>query len=198
MHDDRVQVERRIDRMLAERLRPAVYGETAPLLLESWQAPGEPVPVSEGLERVSTRRPRPARRGGRPGAPPGSGSPARSPRSWAGHEVEAVVDLGFALDRPGFSAEALAMRPDGSPIKALNPLSTWLPVGAPVQGGEQVEIYVEAAANPDIHGSGVGTLPRGRADGRQRAALPRTTRRARRLRSARSGSWCRTWRCSTS
>ena len=49
------------------------------------------------------------------------------------------------------------MRADGAPIKALNPLSTWLPVGAPVQGGEQVEIYVEAASNPDIHGAGVGS-----------------------------------------
>jgi alpha-mannosidase len=49
MHDDRVQVERRIDRVLAERLRPAIYGETASLLLGSWQAPGEPVPVQEGL-----------------------------------------------------------------------------------------------------------------------------------------------------
>ena len=40
MHDDRVHVERRVDRMLRERLRPAVHGATAPLALESWQAPG--------------------------------------------------------------------------------------------------------------------------------------------------------------
>ena len=49
MHDDRVHVERRITRMLAERLRPSVYRDPVPLLLESWQAPGEPVPVAEGL-----------------------------------------------------------------------------------------------------------------------------------------------------
>ncbi len=156
MHDDRVQVEQRIDRMVAERLRPAVYGETAPLLLESWQAPGEPVPMNEGLSASYSET-----KAGEAWGPPWGTTWFRLtgavPESWAGREVEAVVDLGFALDRPGFSAEALAMRPDGSPIKALNPLSTWLPVEKSAKGGEQVEIFVEAAANPDIHNAGVGT-----------------------------------------
>ncbi len=156
MHDDRIQVERRIDRMLAERLRPAVHGETAPLLLESWQAPGEPVPVGIGLGAQYSET-----KAGESWGPPWGTTWFRLtgtvPTGWAGREVEAIVDLGFTLDRPGFSAEGLALRPDGSPIKALNPLSTWLPVGAPVAGGEPVEIYVEAASNPDIHGSGVGT-----------------------------------------
>ena len=49
------------------------------------------------------------------------------------------------------------MRPDGTPIKALNPMSTWLPVAAAARGGEAVDVYVEAASNPDIHGAGVGT-----------------------------------------
>ncbi|GGT32264.1 hypothetical protein GCM10010207_35260 [Streptomyces atratus] len=38
----------------------------------------------------------------------------RVPADWAGETVEAVIDLGFARDRPGFSAEAPAHRPDGS------------------------------------------------------------------------------------
>ena len=156
MHDDRVHVERRITRMLAERLRPAVYRDPVPLLLESWQAPGEPVPVGEGLSAQYSET-----KAGEWWGPPWGTTWFRVtgtvPEHWTGLEVEAVVDLGFACDRPGFSAEALAMRPDGTPIKALNPMSTWLPVSASARGGEAVEVYVEAASNPDIHGAGVGT-----------------------------------------
>ena len=129
MHDDRVHVERRITRMLAERLRPAVYRDPVPLLLESWQAPGEPVPVGEGLSAQYSET-----KAGELWGPPWGTTwfhvTGTVPEHWAGLEVEAVVDLGFACDRPGFSAEARAMRPDGTPIKALNPMSTWLPVAA--------------------------------------------------------------------
>ncbi len=156
MHDDRVHVERRIDRMLAERLRPAVYGEAVPVALESWQAPGEPVPASVGLSAQYSET-----KAGEDWGPAWGTTwfhlTGTVPESWAGREVHAVVDLGFASDRPGFSAEALAMRPDGTPIKALNPRNTWLPVATRAQGGEVVDVYVEAASNPDIHGSGVGT-----------------------------------------
>jgi alpha-mannosidase len=156
MHDDRVHVERRITRMLTERLRPAVYRDPVPLLLESWQAPGEPVAVSEGLSAQYSE----TKAGERWGPPWGTTwfhVTGTVPEDWAGLEVEAVVDLGFACDRPGFSAEALAMRPDGTPIKALNPMSTWLPVAATARGGEMVDVYVEAASNPDIAGAGVGS-----------------------------------------
>ena len=156
MHDDRVHVERRITRMLAERLRPAVYRDPVPLLLESWQAPGEPVPVGEGLSAQYSET-----KAGELWGPPWGTTwfhvTGTVPEHWAGLEVEAVVDLGFACDRPGFSAEALAMRPDGTPIKALNPMSTWLPVAAAARGGETVDVYVEAASNPDIAGAGVGS-----------------------------------------
>jgi len=156
MHDDRVHVERRITRMLAERLRPAVYGQCVPLAVESWQAPSDPVPVSVGLAAQYSES-----KTGEDWGPPWSTTwfhlTGTVPDHWAGLEVQAVVDLGFAVDRPGFSAEALAMTPDGTPLKALNPRNTWLPVAAPARGGETLDVYVEAAANPDIHGSGVGT-----------------------------------------
>ncbi|HEX5562043.1 MAG TPA: glycoside hydrolase family 38 C-terminal domain-containing protein [Nocardioidaceae bacterium] len=156
MHDDRVQVERRVGRMLAERLRPAVYGESVPLSLASWQAPGEPVPPGVGLSAQYSET-----KAGEEWGPSWGTTwfhvSGTVPGHWAGREVEAVVDLGFASDRPGFSAEALAMLPDGTPVKALNPMSTWLPVAASARGGEDVDLYVEAASNPDIHGSGVGT-----------------------------------------
>ena len=38
--------------------------------------------------------------------------------------MEAVLDLGFATTEPGFSAEGLVYRPDGTAVKALNPRNT--------------------------------------------------------------------------
>lgn len=49
MHDDRSLVEARLKRVLDERIRPAVYPEAVPMEVAVWTAPGEPVPVAEGL-----------------------------------------------------------------------------------------------------------------------------------------------------
>ncbi|TBO54883.1 alpha-mannosidase [Streptomyces kasugaensis] len=76
------------------------------------------------------------------------------PAEWAGRTVEAVLDLGFDERMPGFQCEALVYTPDGSPVKAINPRNQWVRVGAPVQGGEEVEWHLEAASNPvilDVH-----------------------------------------------
>ncbi|AIY02484.1 putative alpha mannosidase [Arthrobacter sp. PAMC 25486] len=72
-----------------------------------------------------------------------------------GHKVELVVDLGFSQSWPGFQAEGLVYRPDGTTVKALNPLNTWVPMagtdsGSTAQGGESIDLYVEAAANPFV------------------------------------------------
>ncbi|MFF1647981.1 alpha-mannosidase [Streptomyces sp. NPDC058240] len=149
MHDDRTLTEERLDRALRERIRPAVHPRTAPLEFEVWHAPGEPVPFSEAMAAPF-----------KPGAIGDDWGPAwgtswfrvtgRVPADWAGETVEAVIDLGFAKDRPGFSAEALAHRPDGSVVKALNPRNTWLRLGEPVAGGEEFTYILEAAANPEI------------------------------------------------
>ncbi|GAA2456044.1 glycoside hydrolase family 38 C-terminal domain-containing protein [Streptomyces pulveraceus] len=149
MHDDRTLTEERLDRALRERIRPAVHPRTAPLEFEVWHAPGEPVPFAEAMAAPFE-----------PGAVGDDWGPAwgtswfrvtgRVPADWAGETVEAVIDLGFAKDRPGFSAEALAHRPDGGVVKALNPRNTWLRVGEPVAGGEEFTYVLEAAANPEI------------------------------------------------
>ncbi|MFB7914505.1 alpha-mannosidase [Streptomyces sp. NPDC056061] len=149
MHDDRTLTEERLDRVLRERIRPAVHPRSAPMEFEIWHAPGEPVPFDEATAAAYTA-----------GAIGDDWGPAwgtswfrvtgRVPEDWAGETVEAVIDLGFARDRPGFSAEALAHRPDGTVVKALNPLNTWLRVGERVAGGEEFTYYLEAAANPEI------------------------------------------------
>ncbi|MEU6017048.1 glycoside hydrolase family 38 C-terminal domain-containing protein [Streptomyces sp. NPDC047515] len=156
MHDDRTLTEERLDRALRERIRPAVHPRSAPLEFEVWHAPGEPVPFAEAVAAAYE----PAALGDDWGPAWGTSwfrVTGHVPAEWAGETVEAVIDLGFARDRPGFSAEALAHRPDGSVVKALNPRNTWLRIGEPVAGGEEFTYYLEAAANPEIL-DGVGAL----------------------------------------
>ncbi|MFD9000227.1 alpha-mannosidase [Streptomyces sp. NPDC059582] len=149
MHDDRSLVEARLRRVLDERVRPAVYPESVPLDVSVWHAPGEPVPVAEGL----AGEPEPIRVGARWGAPWGTSwfrVAGTVPEAWAGRTVEAILDLGFDENMPGFQCEGLVYRPDGSPVKGLNPRNQWVRVGAPVAGGEQVLLHIEAASNPVI------------------------------------------------
>lgn len=73
---------------------------------------------------------------------------ALSPPEWAGRRVEAIVDLGFDKNMPGFQCEGLVYRPDGTPVKSLNPRNQWIHVSDSATGGATVEYFLEAAANP--------------------------------------------------
>lgn len=149
MHDDRTLVESRLKRVLDERIRPAVYPESVPLEVAVWNAPGEPVPVEEGLAAPTE----PIEVGARWGAPWGTSwftVTGTVPEAWAGRTVEALLDLGFDENMPGFQCEGLVYRPDGSPVKGLNPRNQWVRVAAPAEGGEYVDLRIEAASNPVI------------------------------------------------
>ncbi|NBE54240.1 alpha-mannosidase [Streptomyces boluensis] len=151
MHDDRALVEARLKRVLDERIRPAVYPESVPLTVAAWVAPGEPVPVAEGLAAAHA----PIEVGTEWGAPWATTwfrVTGEVPAAWAGRTVEAVLDLGFDERMPGFQCEALVYTPEGEPIKAVNPRNQWVRVGDPVVGGERVEWRLEAASNPVLLG----------------------------------------------
>ncbi|MFG2292807.1 alpha-mannosidase [Streptomyces sp. NPDC048603] len=147
MHDDRSVTEHRLRRVLAERVMPAVRGECVPLEVGRWDVPGEPVPVGEGLGAPY----RPCAVGDLWG--PAWGTTwfrvtGTVPDGWAGRTVEAVLDLGFDRMMPGFQCEGLVHRADGGEVKGLHPLNDWVPVADAARGGERIEWYVEAAANP--------------------------------------------------
>ena len=123
MHDDRLLVEERLVRVLRERLRPAVHAVAVPFEVAAWHVPpagdghvGEPVPASYALRQEFS----PASVGDAWGTPWGTTwlrLTGRVPMAWTDREVEAVVDLGFAADGPGFQAEGLVHRPDGRPSR---------------------------------------------------------------------------------
>lgn len=146
MHDDRRLVEQRLERALRERIEPACYPTAVPLDVAVWHAPGEPVPVRDGLtasyEPIAVGAP-----WGRPWGTSWFRLRGTVPPRWSGRPVQALFDPGFS-GKPGFAAEGLVYRADGSAIKGLNPRSRWIPVGDPAHGGETVELYVEAASNP--------------------------------------------------
>ncbi|HEX6445267.1 MAG TPA: glycoside hydrolase family 38 C-terminal domain-containing protein, partial [Streptosporangiales bacterium] len=151
MHDDRFLVEARLDRVLRERIRPAVYAQSSGLTVARWDAPGEPVPVAEGLAATYAEA-----KVGDPWGPPWGTTwfklTGRVPDGWAGQTVELVVDLGFDTFATGFQAEGLVYTSDGTALKGINPRSAWVRVADAAAGGESVEYFVEAAANPAIGG----------------------------------------------
>ena len=157
MHISPALIEQRAERMLRERITPAIHAESVPLTLTAWQAPGEPVPFAHAAAQdYEPIRP------GDPWGPPWGTTWLHAtgvvPDGWRrreGHRVELVVDLGFTDTQPGFQAEGLLRRADGSAIKAVSPYNRaadW--EGEP----DAVDVYIEAASNPDVAG-GFGFAP---------------------------------------
>lgn len=151
MHDNRVLVEARIERFTRERLVPAVYRDRAPLTIEAWDVPDEPVPFAEAIQQSYS----PFTVGsswGRPWSTVWFHLTGTVPSSWTadGTRPEVIVDLGYNHTLPGFQAEGTAFDPHGRIIKAIEPLNSYLPAGAP---GNTVDVYLEAAANPNVAGT---------------------------------------------
>jgi alpha-mannosidase len=149
MHDDRLLTERRLERVLRERIRPAVHGATVPLQVAAWHVPGEPVPPAEGLAAEY----RPFEVGAAWGRPWGTtwfSCHRTVPAEWAGQDVAAVIDLGFGGGHPGFAAEGLIYLPDGSPVRGLHQQQGSVRLNRLAPSDGVVRFFVEAAANPSI------------------------------------------------
>lgn len=147
MHDDSALVEARLNRFVRERLRPAVYRASVPLTVTAWVAPGEPVSFAEAVSHPfapfvvgeAWDRPWGTVWFHLVGTVPPGWSDANETR------VEVVIDLGFTTAVPGFQAEGTAYTPDGRLIKGVESLSRTVGVT-----GDTVDLYIEAAANPNI------------------------------------------------
>jgi alpha-mannosidase len=161
VHDFREQVEQRVTRYLAERVRPALYTARLPLDVTAWRLPGEPVPVAEALRALPAAF-RPFEIGqpwGGPWATTWFYVTGRVPPRWAGQRVEAMIDLGFGQTYdPGGQAEGLVHDREGHVLHGLHPQNRYVLVSHRATADEPVELLVEAAASPRIDGSaGTGT-----------------------------------------
>ena len=151
MHDNSILVRARIARFVSERIEPAIYRDRRPLTIEAWEVPDEPVPFSEA--RAATYRPFTV---GQPWGKPWGTTwfhvTGQAPVEWQaeGTRIELLVDLGFTSGQSGFQAEALVFRTDGSVIKAIEPFNAYVPIDA----GGTVDLYIEAASNPDVAAGG--------------------------------------------
>jgi alpha-mannosidase len=150
MHDRRGEIRGRLRRIVDQRLRPAERRHVADLTVEAWHVPpaadgsvGEPVPFAEAKDQEYA-----AFAIGDPWGPAWATTWFRLRGSVPADVAhpELVVDLGFQGGMPGFQCEGLVHRPDGTHVKALNPFNDW----APASADEDVELYVEAAANPHV------------------------------------------------
>ncbi|MEZ5086436.1 MAG: glycoside hydrolase family 38 C-terminal domain-containing protein [Tessaracoccus sp.] len=147
MHENQSLTVGRVTRVLAERLRPAIYSDPHPLELAAHVVDGEPIPVADGLA-AEYQPTEVGARWGRAWDTTWFRLRGQVPESFAGRRVEIVADLGFDPNLTGFQCEGLVYRADGTPVRSLNPRAQWIPVGNPVDGGEQIEFFVEAGSNP--------------------------------------------------
>ncbi|HEY7223449.1 MAG TPA: glycoside hydrolase family 38 C-terminal domain-containing protein [Micromonosporaceae bacterium] len=164
MHDDSALVLARVRRFLSERITPAIHRAAIPLAVSAWEAPGEPVPFAEAVAEkfhpfaigtpwgkpwgtvwfhvTGTVPPEWAEALAETWVAAGSAASART-------RAEILVDLGFTGGQPGFQAEGLVWSPGGVLVKGLEPRNNHIPAGA---AGDSIDLYVEAAANPEISG----------------------------------------------
>ncbi|PZE38316.1 glycoside hydrolase family 38 C-terminal domain-containing protein [Curtobacterium sp. MCPF17_031] len=147
MHDDIPLTIGRARRVLDERILPEVHATAVPLDTAWHELPGEPIAPAEGLALTFE----PYEVGTPWGAAWGTTWFRLSgtvPAGWAGQRVEALIDLGFDKNMPGFQCEGLVYLSDGTPVKSINPRNQWVLIAEQAVGGETVEFFVEAASNP--------------------------------------------------
>ena len=145
MHDDVTKTEGRIRNALAQRLRPKVVSDRENCSVSAFVC-GEPVPVEVALSATYT----PVQAGQRWGAPWSTTwfqISGRVPSHWNGMRVEATIDIGFSDRGPGFQAEGLVFTPDGTPVKAVQPMNNWVPVA---ERDGIWSCFVEAVAMPSF------------------------------------------------
>jgi alpha-mannosidase len=153
VHSDHALVEARLTRFTADHLTPAIYRDAHPLQAAAWSVPREPVPFDDAVGQHYEPVPL-GWRWGRPWSTVWFRVTGALPDEWrsgtpAGTVAEILVDFGYNRSRSGFQAEGLVYRPDGTPVKAIAPLNSWV-AWNPADG--DVDLLIEAAANPDVAG----------------------------------------------
>ncbi|MFF3036803.1 alpha-mannosidase [Arthrobacter citreus] len=150
MHPDRELTERRLARFLAQRLPPYLWTAAQPLQAAAWDAPSEPVSFAEAAGQ-DYQPVAPGTRWGRPWGTTWFRLTGTVPEGAPGFIPEALIDLGFSTDMPGFQAEGLVYDAAGNVLKALE--STNMAVPLEQEPGSSLLLWVEAAATPNVIGN---------------------------------------------
>ena len=173
MDDEAALIQKRIDRFLRERLRPAVYRAAVPLQVSAWVSTA-PVTDAPATFAEAVRQSYPpfalGEAWGRPWGTVWFHATGTIPADWAGQpgtRIEAVVDLGFTDAAPGFQAEGIAWTSAGTVIKGIAPRNRSLPVAPLVAQGRASRIS-RPRSSPVTAAPGT-TTPNGSTD----AARPR-------------------------
>jgi alpha-mannosidase len=136
--------EERIARTI-DRIGEILYRKTAPLKVEAHHIGGEPISAKQAAKQSF----QPFQIGDAWG-PPWDTTWFRFsgviPAEWVGEEIVALIRLG-ARAGEGFTSEGLVWQ-NGKPMRAINVNRAEVPLAKSAKGGEAVEFYVEAAANP--------------------------------------------------
>jgi alpha-mannosidase len=135
----------RIVRVLHEFVRPRRRGPSVAVDVAAFHVHGEPVPAADAF--IAEYQPFPV---GDSWGPPWDTTWFRVrgtvPVEWRGREVALGFQIGSA-GSTGFGAEALVWR-DGRPVQGLSPNHREYVLTNDATGGEGIELFVEAAANP--------------------------------------------------
>ncbi len=127
------------------RIAALIHGPTCPLVLESFEVGGEPIPAKQAFGAAY----RPFQTGdawGRAWDTVWFRVSGKIPENWKNREVVALVNLGPKAGE-GFTCEALIWQ-NGVPTRALNVNRADVPLATKARGGEAFEFYLEASANP--------------------------------------------------
>src|SRR3954452_7657005 len=138
--DDVALAAMRVERFVTERIAPAMYRERRPVEVAAWVFCGEPLPFAEAVGQEYP----PFAVGdawGKPWDTVWFRVRGSVPAEWRtpDAQVELVVALVFVTTSPGFQAEATAYRADGSILKAVEPMNSWVPIDA---DGDEFEVYL--------------------------------------------------------
>ena len=136
----------RAEGFVREVVKPAIYPGRHELRVEAHHLHGEPIPPAEALRRTYE----PFSVGDAWGGMWDTSwfrFTATIPADWEGEEVVALIHLG-GDDVVGFSAEGLIWHRDLIPVQGLHHRHREFVVATRAAGGDGVELFVEAAANP--------------------------------------------------
>lgn len=152
MHDTAAIEEARIARFI-RRLPRYEYRARSPLMVSMWDVPEEPVPFAEVINRPfrPIKFPQPW---GPAWATTWFHAMGQVPTEWRtrgklpeGTSLEVIIDLGFTQNRPGFQCEGLVFSSDGTILSSVAPRRPHIEID---DATVNVDLYIEAAANPDV------------------------------------------------